>query len=144
MFRISVTLPPMVALVHFLQYIISPQMTRVISSVSRPVRILNTIYGIWNLDFFRTVIPPEVICLEMSTIHVLALDYLLAFYPLVLIVITYNYMLETSGLSSGCGNLCNTASLIGIKKQWNFKSSIIEAFASFFTAIFWLVVEYII
>ena len=40
-------------------------------------------------------------------------------------------MLETSGLLSGCGNLCNTASLVvvleGIR---NFKSSIIEAFAS--------------
>ena len=65
-------------------------------------------------DFFRTVIPPEVVCLEMSTIHVLALDYLVALYPLILIVIT-NISIElhaTSGLLSGCGNLCNTASLV--------------------------------
>ena len=97
-FRISVTLPPMVALVHILRPIISPQTTRVtifaltlpkFSLLSIPVRILYTIYGVWNLDFFRMVIPPEEVCLEMSTMHALALDYLVAIYPLFLIVITY-------------------------------------------------------
>jgi len=97
-FRISVTLPPMVALVHILQPIISPHITRVtifaltvptLSSASIPARILYTIYGVWNLDFFRTVIPPEEVCLEMSTMHALALDYVVAIYPLILIVFTY-------------------------------------------------------
>ena len=97
-FQISVTLPPVVALVHILQPIISPQPTRLtifaltvptLSSASITARILYTIYGVWNLNFFRTVIPPEVVCLEMSTIHVLALDYLVALYHLILIVITY-------------------------------------------------------
>jgi len=92
-------------------------------------------YGIWNLDFFRTVIPPEAVCLEMSTIHALALDYLLAFYPLVLIVITY-ISIELHARNfwplvwvwkpvQYCFTRC------GIRRQWNFKSSIIEAFASF-------------
>ena len=139
-FRISVTLPPMVALVHILQVIISPQIARVnffaltvptLSSVSIPACILYTIYGVWNLDFFRTVIPPEAICLEMSTIHTLALDYLVAFYPLILIVITYT-LIELHARNfwvwkpvQYCFTRC------GIRRQWNFKSSIVEAFASF-------------
>ena len=83
-FIVVITLPPMVALVHILQFIVYPQKTRVTTFVlvSIPVRILYTIYGVWNHDFFRTVILPEVVCLEMSTIQmiVLALDYLVALY----------------------------------------------------------------
>ena len=44
-------------------------------------------YGIWNLDFFRTLLPDN--CLNISTLHMLALDYVIALYPLFLIVITY-------------------------------------------------------
>ena len=141
-FRISVTLPPMVALVHILQQIVAPQGIRVsISALTAPTLskiltcIICTIYGVWTLDFFRTVIPPETICLEMSTIQVLALEYLVALYPLILIVITY-ILIELHARNfwplvwvwkpvQYCFTSC------GIRRQWNFKSSIIEAFASF-------------
>ena len=44
-------------------------------------------YGIWNLDFFRSL--PLNICLDLTTLQTLALDYAIAVYPLVLLVITY-------------------------------------------------------
>ena len=50
------------------------------------VRALASVYGIWNLDFFRTVLPP--ICLNIDPLKVLVLDYAVAFYPLFLVVIT--------------------------------------------------------
>ena len=81
------------------------------------------------------MIPPEVVCLEISTIHVLALNYLVALYPLILIVITYiSIELHARNIwplvwmwkpVQYCFTSC------GIRRQWNFKSSIIEAFASF-------------
>ena len=37
-------------------------------------RVLIPFYSIWNLDFFRTVIPD--ICLNVTTLQALALDYL--------------------------------------------------------------------
>ena len=136
-FRISVTLPPMVALIHILQPIVAPQVVRVtvIVLTTPAYNIIYTIYGVWNLDFFRTVFPPEAICLEMSTIQVLALDYLVALYPIILIVITY-ILIELHARNfwplvwvwkpvQYCFTRC------GIRRQWNFKSSIIEAFASF-------------
>ena len=49
--------------------------------------VLFTIYGIWNLDFFRTLLPDN--CLKINTLQVLALDYIIALYPLFLIVFTY-------------------------------------------------------
>ena len=51
------------------------------------VRLLFAIYGIWNLDFFRTLLPDN--CLKINTLQVLALDYVIALYPLFLILITY-------------------------------------------------------
>ncbi len=43
---------------------------------SRMSRIVLAIYGIWNLDFFRTFMPP--ICLNISTLQVHAFDYAIA------------------------------------------------------------------
>ena len=143
-FRIRVTLPPMVALVHILQPNMAPQATRIytfalttpaLSSGSILLHIFYTIYGVLNLDFFRSVIPSKEICLELTTIHALALDYLFAFYPLFLILVTYvlielharNFRLLIWAWKpvQYCFNRC------GVRRQWNFKSSIIEAFAGF-------------
>ena len=44
-------------------------------------------YGSWNLDFFRPLYPE--ICLRITTLQALTLDYIIAFYPLHLITITY-------------------------------------------------------
>ena len=51
------------------------------------VRTIAVLYGIWNLDFFRTLILH--ICLEVNTLQALALDYAIACYPLFLIVVFY-------------------------------------------------------
>ena len=48
-----------------------------------------TILGIWNLDFFRYIYPPFCISIHFSTLQVLAFEYIIAFYPLLLIIITY-------------------------------------------------------
>ena len=42
---------------------------------------------IWNLDFFRTLLPG--VCLHLTTLEVLALDYLIAVCPMLLMVIAY-------------------------------------------------------
>ena len=52
------------------------------------VRLIPAIYGMWNLDFFHTLLPD--ICLNINTLHVLALDsIIIALYPMFLVVITY-------------------------------------------------------
>ena len=51
------------------------------------VKVMATIYGIWNLDFFRAY--SSDICLKISTLQALALDYVTAFYPLLLMLLTY-------------------------------------------------------
>lgn len=47
------------------------------------------LYGLWNLEFFRMLIPPFCISEGMRTIDIVALEYLLAVYPLTVIVLTF-------------------------------------------------------
>ena len=53
------------------------------------VVIGGTIYGIWNLDSFRYFIPPFCATDQISPLHVVALEYTVAFYPLLLTAIAY-------------------------------------------------------
>ncbi len=48
-----------------------------------------TIGGIWNLDFFRYIYPPFCISPHYSTLSVISFEYIIAFYPLILVFLTY-------------------------------------------------------
>ena len=48
-----------------------------------------TVAGVWNLDFLRYVIPPFCISEHHGTLNVLAMEYIVAIYPLILIGVTY-------------------------------------------------------
>ena len=106
-------------------------MTNINTSVSIGIKVLGTVYGIWNLDFFRTLYPD--ICLKVTTLQAFALDYLIAFYPLLLILITLAaFKLHSQGyrivnLVWYPFNKC----LSTIKKDQNKKSSMINVFATF-------------
>ena len=52
-------------------------------------KVLQTITGIWNLDFLHSVFPPFCINVHYSTLQVLAFEYIVAFYPLLLTIVTY-------------------------------------------------------
>ena len=97
--RISATSPSMNAFVLACQVLTSPLQVRVfLSSLSLNtyrramifLRVIVSLYGFWNLDFFRTLYPLFCLNPNMSTLQVLALDYIIAAYPLFLILITYS------------------------------------------------------
>ena len=48
-------------------------------------KMLLAFYGVWNLDFFRTFTN---ICLQTDFLETLSLDLLIAFYPVILVLIT--------------------------------------------------------
>ena len=93
---ISASSPQLEAFVVYSQAIASPANVRIFleanlikysPSTTLFCQLIFTLYGIWNLDFFRTLLPP--ICLQVTTLQALALDYLIAVYPLGLIGVTY-------------------------------------------------------
>ena len=89
-FRISITSPALNMPVVCCQLLSSPFIINGFLSSTRDsdmfnfVRFLATVYGIWNLDLFRALVPP--VCLPLDTLQVVALDYLVAVFPLLLLI----------------------------------------------------------
>ena len=137
-FHISVTSPALNVPVLCCQLLSSPAYSMLLLQWTRDthvlyyIKFLLTMYGIWNLDFFRTLIPP--ICLPLNTMQMMALDYLVAVYPF--IFLTCFYVLLRAH-DRGCRLVVRlwrpflwcTARL---RRQWNIRHSIIGAFATFF------------
>ena len=137
-FRISVTSPAMNAPVLCCQLLSSPASLMFLLQWTRGthgwyyVKFLSTLYGIWNLDFFRSLIPP--ICLPLNTMHIMALDYLVALYPFIILTCFYVLLRAYDRRCRLVVRLWRpflwcTARL---RQQWNIRHSIIDAFATFF------------
>ena len=97
-------------------------------------KILLTIYGMFNLDFFHHVLPLFCISNKLRPIHIFFLGYISAFYPFLLILLTW-LCVELHGRNfrpmvclwrplNGC--------FIFLRRGWNTKSDLIDVFASFF------------
>ena len=98
-----------------------------------PVRIIGSLYGFWNLDFFRILYPRFCLHPNMSTLQALALDYIIAAYPLLLTIITYS-LVELHNRNCKLVvclwkpfHIC----FARFQRQWNIQTSLIQAFVSF-------------
>ena len=89
-------------------------------------------FVIWNLDFFRPQYSPFCIHPDMTTLQVLALDYLVAVYPLFLIFITYTAVLLHDRYSIVVKIWRPAYRVFScIRREWNIRGSLIQAFATF-------------
>ena len=136
-FRISFTSPRYTLVILLCQIYSLPESLRILIQFTRgtPVMIffnfIATLYGVWNLDFFRGLVPP--ICLPLNTLQVTALDYLTAAYPLLLLV--FFYALVTAH-DRGCRPVARLLKpcfwcVARTRRHANVKNSIIDAFATF-------------
>ena len=94
-FRISVISPPLTTCVMYSQllvYSFTGNSSIVILKSSHAytfVKILVMFHGIWNLDFFRSILPPFCVSPNLNNIHVAFLGYVSALYPVLLICFTW-------------------------------------------------------
>ena len=140
-FSINVTSSRLYGVVWYSQTIAMPIFVRVVllalklyksSTELRLTRVLLTFYSFWNLDFFRSILPD--ICLNISTIQALALDYLIAFYPFVLTLFSY-FIIEL--YDRKCTIIVMAWKpfkkiLVFYRTSWDIRTSIIDSFATFF------------
>ena len=96
MFKINIATSQLQGVVLYCQSLSSPFVVRTLFASSVNLRnttlfqvtqFLGMLNGIWNLDFFRVY--NLQICFPISTLTLLSLDYLIALYPLLVMVITY-------------------------------------------------------
>ena len=136
--RLSATSPKLFVFVFFSQFVSAGENVRVLLVVteSYPIvswltRIMAALYGIWNLDFFRTLLPH--ICVSLNTPLVLALDYVVAFYPLILLVVTYTLIQCHICNFRIIDFMCRPFRRCGncLRNQLELRTSIVDAFATF-------------
>ena len=138
-FNINVTASRLNGVVLFSQAISMPALARILllTFVTRPdfliaVKMVLPLYSFWNLDFFRTIIPD--ICMNVSTLEALALDYAIAVYPLFLIALSY-VLIELYDRDIGCLIYVWTPfhKMFGIfKRNWDIRTSVVDSFTTFF------------
>ena len=94
-FRIGLTSSPFTAFVLFSQFAVTAVTAAFgpYSFETSPViyyfSVVISFYGFWNLDFFRYLIPPFCVSSQLKIIHIVFLGYISAFYPLLLIGLTW-------------------------------------------------------
>lgn len=95
--RLSPTKPSIKSFVLFSQLIIfclslnyEPPYKHIFKSkASSLVSIIKTCYGFWNLDFFRSLVPPFCVEKNLNNLEVLSFHYLSIVYPSMLTVIAW-------------------------------------------------------
>ena len=150
MFKFNAVLSPaMTGFVFFCQIISSPALMSIVSNYTYSwdadsdegsslnlkliQQIISTVYGIWNLDFFRMVYEPFCLHPNLSILQILSLDYLVAVYPLCLVCLTYllvqlhDRFQVVKHLWKPMAWLCSH-----FNRQWKASNSLIEAFGAFF------------
>lgn len=98
------------------------------------LHILTTGYSIWNLDFFRSVIPPFCLHPDWTIMQIRSLDYIISSYPFVIILITYTIVELYSQGYRICFwwkpfHRCFTQ----LRSGMNIKTSLVDAFGTFFS-----------
>lgn len=93
---------------------------------------MGTLYGVWNLDFFRFFYSG--LCFKTSTLTTISLDLVVAAYPLFLTLILY-IMIYARDRRYTLGVPLWKPFQVFTKifaYTWDFKSSLIDAFSTFF------------
>ena len=137
LFHVSIPSSPLQGYTLIAQLVSAPALARVLMSFCKHtewckcIPPLGSLYGIWNLDFFRFY--NLGICIKTDILTTLVLDLIVGVYPLVLIAITY---LIIKLYDANCTILmklwkpCERLST-RMKSNWNLRTSTLDAFASF-------------
>lgn len=144
-FRINITSSFLHGFVLYSQIISSPGTMRFLlhalksipklnlfNEVVGTTKIVTSLYGFSNLDFFRPLLPDN--CLQLTTLQVFSLDYVVAIYPLVLTLLSYAVVLLYYQNVKIVVIITHPFRKIfsQFQRAWHIKSSIIDAYATFF------------
>lgn len=143
MFRVRATAPPLAGLVFFSHAIIIVSQFRILIHTSMLfsfgglVRIgwqIGIFFcSIWGLEFFRILVPPFCMDPHLGNVEAVLLEYVSAFYPMVLVLITY------VAIELHSSNVRFLVWLWGpfnklfarFRRSWDIRYSIVNAFSTF-------------
>ena len=138
-FKVNVVSGHLHHVVFFSQVMSIPALSRILyQSLQKQhayfigAKVLLSLYGIWNLDFFRPFYSD--LCLGIGILPILALDYVIAVYPLLLMTVSYLLIVLYDRNYRVVSMLFRPflALFSLFKKNWDIRTSVIDAFTSFF------------
>ena len=142
-FKINIISSHLFAIVVVSQILTSPPASRIFLSILNTdsyvrscymliVRLFLSLHGIWYLDFFRPFYSG--ICLGMGTLPTLALDYAIAVYPLLLMIITYLLIVLYDRKYRVITTIWRPFRVLFsyYRRNWDVRTSVIDAYATFF------------
>ena len=141
-FTISVNTAPLHGWIFVCQIIAASNHMRIFTTAAEygyipkyPYKVVGTIYGIWNLDFFRSLYPPFCLHSSLNTLQVMSLDYLIAMYPIIIIVLMY---ILVDLHSHDCRLIVVMWKpfrycFARFRHNLNIRTSLVDAFGTFFT-----------
>ena len=92
--------------------------------------LLGTIFGPWNLDFFRALYPAECISPDITNLQSYAIDGVIGLYPLLMLALLYALVALRD---CGCKLALNIHYLLSrFRSCFNLQSSLIGTFATFY------------
>ena len=139
-FRINLTRSPMTCYIYFCQMLInlignggSSEFNRNWFQARGPRLAVFALYGMWNLDIIRFVLPPFCISSKLTFTHVTLLGYFSIIYPLCLIIMTWVFVeLHDRNFRPlvllwrpfhGC--------FVKLRRGWDTKTDVVDVFCSF-------------
>ena len=145
-FQVKVTSPPVPCFIMYAQVVVmevylvnfGKLSTQVVFNNRGHLRldaaIILALYGLFNLDFFYSVLPPFCISSRIKPIHIAFLGYTSVLYPIVLIFLTW-LCVELHGynfrpivwLWRPFHRCC-----VKLRRSWDNKNDVIDVFATFF------------
>ena len=139
-FNINVTTSRLHGAVWFSQIVTVPALVRVMFLAVQSkypnyftvVRVFTLFYDFWNLNLLRSVIPD--ICLNVTTLQSIALDYLIALYPFALGSFSYFVIKLYDSKIYFIVMLWRPfrALLANFRETMDVRTSVIDSFATFF------------
>ena len=139
-FRINTTSSHLFAMIYYCQSLAFPSTIRKILNGTADdinffkfaAKLFSSLYGIWNLDFFRPFYSD--LCLGIGILPTLALDYVVAVYPLLLVIISYLLIVLHDKNFRIVSILWRPfhALFSLFRRNWDVRNSVIDAFATSF------------
>ena len=142
MFQIHLTSAPMTSFIFYSQSVMfviavdrPPPMEKIIPQYESSF-LLNFnlfLYGPWNLDFLRYILPPFCVTNGLRLEHMAILGYVTIFYPLILIFLTW-FCIELHGRNFRpivCLFASFSKCLGSVRKDWGEKRDAITLFSAF-------------
>ena len=148
-FNVNVTSSRLHGVVWYSQFVSVPAFIRIVMLVLsnegkkhlEVAKVGFVFYSIWNLDIFHSILPN--VCLDVTTLQALALEYVTALYPFVLILISYLLIALHDRQVPAVVFLWMPFKnmLTKFRKSWDIHTAVLDSFSTFFLLSYYKIIN---